>query len=313
MDLNKVHLDSCENALSWLDKKSVDLIFTSPPYADIRDYGHPDAFCKPEEYVDWFLPKAEVFHEVLKNSGSFILNIGEKVINKCIHSYVYELVIALEKKCGFRRFETIHWDKGCSPPGQSRFRPTTEYIYWFVKEGFENEFKFHIDRGRVPYDQKTLQRQKSLYSKRHTRDSKKEECPECGRQMKYVRDKIVCPSCLYEEEVEMKRLDPHPAGALPSTLLKMGSEAKNTGYHTAVFPVRLPKYFIPIATDPGDVVYDPFMGNGSTALACMELDRYYVGSELVEKTHERCEERIRIYKDRLNSGMSSAERTSNLF
>lgn len=312
MELNKIYNDDCENALKYINKGSVDLIFSSPPYADIRDYGHPDSQCKPEEYIKWFIPKAKVFKEILKDSGSFILNIGDKVTDRCIDLYIYKLIIALEEQVGFRRFETIFWDKGCSPPGK-RFRPTVEYIFWFVKEGCEKDFKFNLDNGRIPYDSKTIARYRGHNTNWHTRNTEKEECPECGNKMVYRKDKLICSSCLFKHDVNLKKIELNPKGALPSTLLKIGSEAKNTGFNNAVFPVRLPKYFIPIATDKKDVVYDPFMGAGTTAIACMELDRYYIGTELVEKNHKEGEERVLKHKEKLNSGINANERTGDLF
>ncbi|GAB4535930.1 MAG: hypothetical protein Fur0018_26430 [Anaerolineales bacterium] len=73
-----LYLGDCEEILKTLPDNSVDLIFTSPPYADQRKktYGgiHPD------DYVDWFLPKAEQMLRVLKPTGTFVLNIKEKVV-----------------------------------------------------------------------------------------------------------------------------------------------------------------------------------------------------------------------------------------
>ena len=70
--------------------ESVNLIFTSPPYADQRknNYGgiHPD------EYVQWFLPRAEALKKCLKPDGSFVLNIKEKAVSGQRHTYVLELI-----------------------------------------------------------------------------------------------------------------------------------------------------------------------------------------------------------------------------
>ena len=77
--LNKIILGDCEQILRQVPDNSVDLIFTSPPYADQRKstYGG----IKPDEYVQWFLPKSEQFLRVLKPSGTFILNIKERVVD----------------------------------------------------------------------------------------------------------------------------------------------------------------------------------------------------------------------------------------
>ena len=71
----------CEEVLSTFDDCSVDFILTSPPYADQRSYGVKNASIKPDKYVEWFKPMAEQFYRVLKNDGSFVLNINDKVVN----------------------------------------------------------------------------------------------------------------------------------------------------------------------------------------------------------------------------------------
>lgn len=70
---NKIYLGDCRDVLEDIPANSIDLIFTSPPYADqrIKTYGG----VSPNEYVDWFLPKADQFFRVLKPTGTFILNI----------------------------------------------------------------------------------------------------------------------------------------------------------------------------------------------------------------------------------------------
>jgi DNA modification methylase len=297
-----IYNDNCENARLWLEEKSVDLIFTSPPYADIKLYGEDKSQCSADEYVEWFLPKAKAFKEVLKDSGSFILNIGDKIEKKCKHNYIFELVIALEKELGFRRFDTIFWDKGKSPPSSNRFRSTTEYIFWFINDGFEDKFKFDIDKARVPYQEITKKRYNGMQTKRHSRNPKEEECDKCHEQMKYKRDRLICGKCGNEKSVLLKKVDLNPLGALPSTLLRMGSESKNTGYHLAVFPKKLPLYFIPIATNEGDLVFDPFCGNGTTALACLDLKRNFVGSEIVEEIHKETTNRINKHMLEIKNG-----------
>ena len=87
---NKIIQGNCEEVLKNCPDNTVDLIFTSPPYADRRasTYGG----VKPGDYVDWFLPKAEQFLRVLKPTGTFILNIKERVVDGERHTYVIELI-----------------------------------------------------------------------------------------------------------------------------------------------------------------------------------------------------------------------------
>lgn len=119
-------LDSiiCGDALEVLrsfPNEFVDLIVTSPPYADKRknSYGgiHPD------RYVQWFLPIAQELKRVLKPSGTFVLNIKEGVSEGQRETYVLELILEMRKQ-GWLWTEEYIWHKRNSYPGKwpNRFR-----------------------------------------------------------------------------------------------------------------------------------------------------------------------------------------------
>lgn len=94
--LNRILHGDCRDLLKQLPDESIDLIITSPPYADQRKevYGgiHPD------HYMEWFLPIAAELKRVLKPSGSFVLNIKERVVGGERHTYVLELILAMRKQ-----------------------------------------------------------------------------------------------------------------------------------------------------------------------------------------------------------------------
>ena len=92
---SKTILGDCREALRDLRDNSVDLIFTSPPYADQRSQTYGGI--KPDHYVDWFLPIGVELLRVLKPDGTFVLNIKEKVQNGERHTYVLELILAMRK------------------------------------------------------------------------------------------------------------------------------------------------------------------------------------------------------------------------
>src|SRR6266540_5772465 len=135
--------------LPALPAASVDLFFTSPPYADARAYSriHPDC------YVEWFMPYARAMLTATKPTGSFVLNIKNRVgkagaLRGQRHPYVYQLVLALQQQ-GWRWLETYIWSKPNAVPG--RFGPRTkdsfEYVYAFAK----GKPYFDLDAVRVPY------------------------------------------------------------------------------------------------------------------------------------------------------------------
>ena len=108
LPINQILLGECGTILSDFPTDSVDLIVTSPPYADSRKktYGG----INPDKYVEWFLPKTEEFLRVLKPTGTFILNIKEKVVNGERHTYVLELILALRQQ-GWLWTEEFVWHK----------------------------------------------------------------------------------------------------------------------------------------------------------------------------------------------------------
>ena len=125
---------------------SIDLIVTSPPYADQRKstYGG----IKPDAYVDWFMPVADELHRVLKPSGTFILNIKERVVAGERHPYVLELILAMRQR-GWLWTEEFIWHKKNSYPGKwpNRFRDSWERLLQFNKQ---REFNMYQEAVMVP-------------------------------------------------------------------------------------------------------------------------------------------------------------------
>lgn len=136
----------CAKELRNLADNSVQLIFTSPPYADQRKstYGgiHPDA------YVEWFLPISYELKRVLKPTGTFILNIKEKVVGGERHTYVLDLIKALRDQ-GWLWTEEFIWHKRNSFPGKwpNRFRDSWERLLHFNKQ---KHFDMYQDEVMVP-------------------------------------------------------------------------------------------------------------------------------------------------------------------
>ncbi|HAI68482.1 MAG TPA: site-specific DNA-methyltransferase, partial [Gammaproteobacteria bacterium] len=118
---SEIHLGDCLEVLATYPDHYFDLIITSPPYADSRanTYGG----IKPDDYVAWFLPRSQQFLRVLKPTGTFILNLKEKVVDGERHTYVIELILALRKQ-GWLWTEDFIWHKKNCYPGKwpNRFR-----------------------------------------------------------------------------------------------------------------------------------------------------------------------------------------------
>ncbi|MBN1535576.1 MAG: site-specific DNA-methyltransferase [Anaerolineales bacterium] len=250
---NKIFLGDCGDILKGLPDNSIDLIFTSPPYADQRQKTYGGV--SPDKYVDWFLPKTEQFLRVLKPSGTFILNIKERVVNGERHTYVIELILEMKKQ-GWLWTEEFMWHKKNSYPGKwpNRFRDNWERLIQFNKS---KKFHMYQDAVMVPVGDWAKDRLSKLSETDLSRDESKVGSGFGKNVSNWVgRDKVY-----------------------PTNVIHMATECTNKN-HSAVFPVDLPKWFIKLFTQPGDAVLDPFVGSGTTALAALQLGRKYVGIDV---------------------------------
>jgi DNA modification methylase len=232
---------------------SVDLIITSPPYADRRI--HTYGGIKPEEYVEWFLPRSEQFLRVLKPTGSFVLNIKEKVENGERHTYVIELILALRKQGWYWTEEYIWHKKNCYPgKWPNRFRDAWERCLHFTKS---RKFKMNQESVMVPMGDWANARLKSL-----------------GKN-DIVRYDSQVGSGFGKNIANWARR----TMAYPTNVLHMATECGNKK-HSAAFPKALPEWFIKLFTDEGDLVLDPFAGSGTTIEVAKELGRSAIGIEI---------------------------------
>ena len=136
--LDTIVLGDCEQVLEKVHDDSIDLIFTSPPYADQRQdtYGG----IRPSQYVEWFMPKAKQFFRVLKPTGTFILNIKERVVNGERHTYVMEIILEMRRQ-GWLWTEEFIWHKKNSYPGKwpNRFRGCFQSLRHVLDLVYEKE------------------------------------------------------------------------------------------------------------------------------------------------------------------------------
>lgn len=247
----------CLDVMKTLAADSVDLIVTSPPYADARK--HTYGGVAPEQYLEWFLPRAAEMKRVLKPTGSFVLNIKEKVVDGERHTYVLELILALRRETGFRWVEEYMWHKKSSVPGYNkwRFRDAWERLLHFTKE---REFKMNQDAVQVPIAESTKKRISRLTEK--------------DRQINYS----VTGSGFSQNFKALLGKE----FVNPTNVLHHAAVTHDTG-HSAAFPEWLPEFFIKLFTDEWDVVLDPFCGSGTTYRVADRLRRWPIGIELSHK------------------------------
>jgi len=263
--MSHIKCGDCLNILQQYPDNFFDLIVTSPPYADSREKTYGGV--KPDNYVEWFLPRSLQFLRVIKPSGTFILNIKERVINGERHTYVIELILELRNQ-GWLWTEEFIWHKKNCHPGKwpNRFRDAWERCLQFNKS---RHFHMYQENVMVPMGKWADIRLRHLGKNDIRRfDSQvgsgfgKNISNWVGREMAY-----------------------------PSNVLLLATETGNRN-HSATYPLALPEWFIKLFTKEDDWVLDPFVGCGTTCEAAQKLKRNSVGIDVLPDYVKLAKEKV---------------------
>lgn len=260
----------CGDALKLLSKvpaNSIDLLITSPPFALQRkkEYGGEDQ----DEYVDWLLRFAQPIKRVLKDTGSFVLDLGGAYREgEPLRSlYNYRVLLRLCDEYDFRLAEEFFWYNPAKLPSpieyvnkrKIRVKDAVDTVWWLSKSSSP---KADVEKILKPYSKrmkKLLKSGKNYYTPK-TRPSGHEISEQFMKQRK---------------------------GAIPSNLLKIPNTASNIKYlrycrmagingHPARFPEKLPEFFIKFLTDQEDHVLDIFAGSNTTGLVAELNNRFWL-------------------------------------
>ncbi len=271
-DSYQILLGDCREKLNQIADGTVQLVVTSPPYADQRK--HTYGGVSPDAYVEWFMPIAAELKRVLHPNGTFILNIKERVVDGERHTYVLDLIQAMRAQ-GWLWTEEFVWHKKNSHPGKwpNRFRDAWERLLQFNKS---KNFAMYQDEVMIPVGDWAKTRLRNLSETDKTRDESrvnsgfgKNVSNWVGREMVY-----------------------------PTNVLHLAPETSNRS-HSAAFPKALPEWFIKLFSQPGDTVLDPFMGSGTTIFTALELGRKAIGIEIMPEYVELVTQELAIFQERL--------------
>lgn len=267
MEKNEIQNIDCIEGMKLLEKETIDIVVTSPPYNIGLNYKSYKDNLEKTEYLEWFNEVIDQVKRILKENGSFFLNIGGKPSDQ-----FWPLEIAYLVKEYFYLQNTIHWIKSVSIEknqignyphilrdfSAGHFKPVNspsylnnchEYIFHFTKNGETSLDKLSIG---VPYQDKTNQKR--------------------WKNNLNIRDRGNVWFIPYET---IKTSRPHPS----------------------TFPIKLPEMCIKLhGLKKNGLVLDPFMGIGSTALACLKLGFHYLGFEVDKDYVEIARERIKNFK-----------------
>jgi site-specific DNA-methyltransferase (adenine-specific) len=253
-DLGSLFVGDCLPILKVLPDNSVDLVITSPPYDQQPKYKNGECYDRGW-YKRFFLDVTAEILRVLRPHGSFVLNYRSKRNGDERGTIQYELVFWLREQ-GFLFCEDFVWGKPSPPPGRfHRFlKDGVEYCFQFAKSPQWQFFPEHC-LSPARWDAKDRERRKRLAHN-------------------YVR--VNEPS-----GQGRKRVQAGPDMVRPSTLLRLEPEfGPNPTLHPARFPVSLPSFFIPLLTQPGQLVVDPFGGTATTAVAAEKHGRRWIVTEI---------------------------------
>ena len=221
----------------------------------------------PADYVEWFIPKTAEFLRVLKPTGTFVLNIKEKVIDGERSTYVMELILAMRKQ-GWLWTEEFIWHKKNCYPGKwpNRFRDAWERLLQFNKT---KKFNMYQEEVMVPMGDWAKTRLNNLSETDKRRDESNVGSG-FGKNISnwLARDK-----------------------AFPANVLHLATECNNKK-HSATFPEGLPEWFIKLFSQEGDVILDPFMGSGTTNIVANRMLRNSIGVEIEPKYYELVKEQL---------------------
>jgi site-specific DNA-methyltransferase (cytosine-N4-specific) len=254
--------------LKGLRAKSVNLVITSPPYAlhFKKEYGNVDK----DAYVAWFRPFAEQIYRVLKDDGSFVLNIGGSY-NAGMPTrslYHFRLLLMLCDELGFHLAQECFWYNPAKLPSPAewvtvrrvRVKDSVEYVWWLSKTPYP-----HANNRRV------LTEYSADMLRLIERGYRAKERPSGYK----ITDKF----------------RKNHGGAIPSNVIERGNNESNSRYikrsaeaghkaHPARFPAALPEFFTKLLTEDEQLVVDPFAGSNMTGAVAESLGRRWLGFEL---------------------------------
>jgi len=299
--LGEAYLGDSLEILRAVPTGSVNLVLTSPPYAlhFKKSYGN----VSKDEYVEWFKPFAAEVFRVLKDDGSFVLNIGGSW-NKGAPTrslYQYKLLIALVEEIGFFLAQECYWYNPAKMPVPAewvtirrvRVKDSVEHVWWLSKTKHPKASNLKVLK---PYSADML---------RLNARGVKETVRPSGHVINASWDKIKAEGSIPGNVLEE---------ALPDDLLKFGNNAANDAYtvrckeagipiHPARFPASLPAFFIKMLTDEGDLCLDIFAGSNTTGATAEKLNRRWMSIELDEQYVEASKFRFDELCDRTSPSL----------
>ncbi|MDR1216582.1 MAG: site-specific DNA-methyltransferase [Treponema sp.] len=321
--MNKIFCADCRDFLGGVPSESVDLVITSPPYFQQREYG--GGGIGNEEYIDDYIENImAIFRQcvrVVKTTGAVVFNIGDKYINGNLILAPYRFALCVQKEQLAKLINEVTWVKINPTPKQDtkKLIPATEPFFIFVKSSdyYFNKDAF-LEYKDVLFNGKRKNAGNDVGKKYYELI---ENSDLSDKQKETARNELqdaineVKQGKLHSFRMKIKGVHALPYGGQGGgrllqietkgfTIIKLYGhsmrrdviestvETIKGNIHPAVYPEFIVQELIKLLSKEGDVVLDPFLGSGTTAVAAQRLKRKYIGIEIKREYADYAEERL---------------------
>lgn len=301
--INTIYNEPCLNTLKRMNDKSIDCVITSPPYWQLRDYGYDGQWGlehRFQEYLEHLWQMIDEIYRVLKDEGTCWVNLGdtysrtggksigriqpnsivgntkkgvkggnchgvEGIKDKCLLLIPHRFAIGCIDRGWIVRNDIIWAKRNCMPEStKDRFSKKHEYVFFMVKKE-----KYYFDLDAI--------RDKHIWSNDKRNDGKRHEYDENSKTKQAV-------------SFNVKGKNPGDVSDFWDITTKGNSDE-----HFASYNMELIKKPILAGCPEGGIIYDPFMGTGTTAVAAIKANRNFIGSEMSQEYIKICEANIKPY------------------
>ena len=309
--------------LKSIPDDTIDLIITSPPYFNQRDYGNNVSTIGDEDDVELYIDNIQnIFKKcvrIIKPSGSIIFNIGDKYKNSSLLLVPYRFAFKMTHNNDVKLINNITWVKPNPQPRQFKRRlvSSTEPFFHFVKT---NKYKYYpnkfIDEERriIKPKPNTNIGQKYFKDIEKSTELTKEEKEAAYKELNEVINEVKLGK-INSFRMKIRGIQSAAYGGYEGgrkqhienkgfTIIRMYGRkikrdvvehpilSKKYIKHPAIFPEYLVEQFIKLTTKPGDIVLDPFIGSGTVAAVAKKMNRHYIGIDINPKYCEIAKSRL---------------------
>ena len=321
--IDKIICGDAADILKQIPSNSVDLVITSPPYYKQRDYGKIGLGNEKavEEYIDNLMVIFKECVRITKDTGSIVFNLGDKYENGNLLLVPYRFAIAATEQTNVKLINQVTWVKLNPVPKQDKKKlvPSTEPFFIFVKSDnykFDKEaFLNHFDFLKNPKKKKNSNNIGKKYyelieQSDLTSEQKNKAKQELTKAIQEVKD-----GKIESFRMKIKGIHALPYGgqqggrkihierdgftiirihgkSIKKDVIESPVETIKGNIHPAVYPEYVVQEFLKLLTQKGDIVLDPFIGSGTTAVVAKKMQRHFIGIEINPKYCDYARQRI---------------------